>query len=145
MASSSAEPWGGCQINTRRGMVLLVSISSSSSGTNASHALVKHKPLHETSFIASIANFHGHSTPQLHIFHHSGGNGALLVDDERRKGIGAAFGADPNVLTTDAGSSGLAQGSNSSPSVPLRSQTSPTSVKKVSWATSPSSDTRSSA
>ena len=48
--------------------------------------------------IASIANFHGHSTPQLHIFHHSGGNGALLVDDERRKGIGAAFGANPNVL-----------------------------------------------
>ncbi|HEX2167943.1 MAG TPA: hypothetical protein VHG09_11985, partial [Longimicrobiales bacterium] len=48
--------------------------------------------------IASIANFHGHSTPQLHIFHRDGGNGALLVDDERRKGIGAAFGADPNML-----------------------------------------------
>ena len=25
--------------------------------------------------IASIANFHGHSTPQLHIFHRDGGNG----------------------------------------------------------------------
>lgn len=48
--------------------------------------------------VASVANFHGHSTPQIHLFHHRGGNGAVLVRDERRKGIGAAFGADPHVL-----------------------------------------------
>lgn len=48
--------------------------------------------------VASIANFHGHSTPQIHLFHRTGGGGAVLVNDERRKGIGAAFGADPDLL-----------------------------------------------
>lgn len=48
--------------------------------------------------VASVARFHGHDTPQIHIFHRSGGSGALLVDGERRKSIGAAFGADPRYL-----------------------------------------------